>query len=357
MSPELAALRFDGSQKKAIDRILQTLNSPKAREFSLGGLAGSGKTTILKQAISDVEEMGLNVAVASFTGKAVDVLRKKGVAHAQTLHSLMYDFDPHTRVFHKRHELFVDGVIVDEASMVNKSLYEDLKSFDIPIVWVGDHGQLEPIGDNPNIMAKPDHVLERIYRQAHGSSILDVAHDLRLGKVPDWKAGPEVERLSFDKAMERILDFDIVLCATNITRNNVNRHIRRKKGYVLPVETGETMVCLRNNHDLGVFNGMLLKVAKVHRGIDGDSVLDLEEVGTGRRIPTSRCRMATGDDDLFKMDREIIALDYGTCLTVHKAQGSEFDRVLVIEERGSWDRRRWTYTAATRAAKHLAWTV
>lgn len=366
--PNVAALRFDPSQQEALDRILTTLASTRPGQFRLGGLAGSGKTTILRKAMTDAGVLGLDLAVASFTGKAVDVLRRKGIHQAQTLHSLMYHFDAETRTFHRKRSLGgderiprkVDGVIVDEASTVNKDLHDDLLSFKVPVVWVGDHGQLEPVGDNPNIMSKPDHVLERIYRQAEGSAILDVAHAFREGRVPDWKAGPEVERVLYNAAMERITEFDVVLCGKNATRHNVNRFVRRRKGFVLPVEAGETMVCLRNNRDHMVFNGMLLKVAAVHRPAGQDQVLDLEEVGTGRKILHVRCKLASADEDgngLQFLPRTTIALDYGYALSVHKAQGSEFDRVMVVEERGGWDMRRWRYTAASRAAKHLAWTV
>lgn len=353
-----ASIRFDASQEKALKRITATLSSGRPLEFTLGGLAGSGKSTILKEALQRTDDLGLDVAAGSFTGRAADVLRRKGVGRAQTLHSLMYEFDPGTRTFHRRTSLECQGVIVDEASMVNRDLCDDLRSFGIPIVWVGDHGQLEPIGDNPNLMAKPDMVLERIYRQAEGSAILDVAHAFRQGLVPDWKTGPEVARLSFNQAMEQILAFDVVLCATNITRMNVNRFIRRKKGRVLTVECGEMMVCLRNNRNLGIFNGMILEVDGIHRANGETYILDLKEVGTGRIIPRASCKMAQGgeENNFLGANRDIVYLDYGYCLSVHKAQGSEAGRVLVIEERGPWDRRRWNYTAATRASRFLAWT-
>jgi exodeoxyribonuclease V len=358
MSPDFAALRFDPSQEEALDRIHATLSSRKPKQFILSGFAGTGKTLVIREGIQRAHEAGLNIGVCSFTGKATDVLRRKGVRQAQTLHSLMYEFQPDTRTFRKKSKLEVDAVVVDEASTINRDLYEDLKSFQIPIVWVGDHGQLEPIGDNPNIMANPDLELDHIYRQAEGSAILDVAHAFREGLPPNWKAGREVSRLTFNQAMECILDFDIVLCGKNVTRHNINRHIRRKKGYVLPVEVGETIVCLRNNRDFMVFNGMLLKVTAVHRAnIQGQHQLDLEEVGTGRRIGRVQCKFPEIDEDMMTLSRDVIAIDYGACLTVAKAQGSEFGRVLVFEERGPWDRRRWTYTAATRAAKHLSWTV
>jgi exodeoxyribonuclease V len=57
-------------------------------------------------------------------------------------------------------------------------------------------------------------------------------------------------------------------------------------------------------------------------------------------------------------DKEIVLMDYGYCLTVHKAQGSDWDRVLVKEEVGqSWDARRWRYTAVTRARARLTYCL
>jgi exodeoxyribonuclease V len=377
--PKPAALRFDASQRVALDRILETLSDKSSQDFTLGGLAGSGKSSLLRKAVEDLGKLNRRIPVATFTGKAADVLRRKGIHHAQTLHSLIYDFDAETKTFHRVRKLEADGVIVDEASTVNKDLYFDLKSFKVPVVWVGDHGQLEPIGDNPNIMAKPDHVLERIYRQSRGSAILDVAHAFRQGLAPNWKSfvkqceghlatscdagcrfrGQEVARLSQKEAMERILDFDVVLCGLNQTRRNINDFIRRKQGRVMAIEPGETMVCLRNNRDHGVFNGMLLKVKRVHRSAGQDHILDLTD-GMDRTLTSVRCRLMAGRDDansLGTLSRDAIALDYGSCLSVHKSQGSEFGRVLVFEERGPWDMRKWRYTAASRASEFLAWTV
>ena len=69
-------------------------------------------------------------------------------------------------------------------SMISRKLYDDLKSFDLPILWVGDPGQLEPVGDDISLMKSPRIVLEQIHRQGEGSKILDLATHVRFPQSP-----------------------------------------------------------------------------------------------------------------------------------------------------------------------------
>jgi len=354
----LKTITFDPRQAEAVEAMVATLSRQRPSPFTLGGFAGSGKTTILKSVLERL--VGRTVAVAAFTGKATSVLRKKGIGHAQTLHSLIYHYDQETKEFYRRGRLEVggfaaDAVIMDEASMLNRSLHGDLLSFGLPVVFVGDHGQLEPIGDNPGVMLRPDLTLETIHRQADDSGILDVAHAFREGRVPKWNQ--DAQMVSYDEAMERLDDVDVVLCGLNATRSAVNDFIRKRRGVAGPFVEGETVVVLRNNPSFGVFNGMLLSVRRIRYELHGAYTMDLVDPDEGRVYEAVPCRLFQDvkSDDLREV-REVVALDYGYCLSVHKFQGSEADRVLVIEERGPWDGRRWRYTAATRASKKLLWT-
>ena len=157
----------------------------------ISGYAGTGKSFL----VSVMKEKLPNFSVCTYTGKAVDVLRKKGISDACTIHSLIYKplIDPNTNqialdengspIFILNPSIECSGVIIDEASMIGKDIYEDLCSFNIPLIFTGDGGQLEPIGDsNINLMANPDYTLETIHRNA--GEIAYFAEFIRNGYRP-----------------------------------------------------------------------------------------------------------------------------------------------------------------------------
>ena len=145
--------------------------------------------------------------------------------------------------------------------------------------------------------------------------------------------------------------------------DNVNRaagtcHDVRK----LPV-MGDKLVCLRNNHELNLLNGTQWKVLSVRKNNHERYELDLEEVDGGRTLmdvdvfPHYFERRA---DEMSHHDwREADHFDFGMAITCHKSQGSEWPRVLVIDESAAFRRdgaefqRRWRYTAITRASESL----
>ncbi len=362
-------------QNEAVEEAVNVLDGD-GLTLTIGGLAGTGKTTIVKSILESLRGKKF-IGVAAFTGKAVSVLRSKGVPRAQTLHSLMYtaeeDEDGVIR-FVKRAVLDVDGVIVDEASMINMSLYNDLLSYGKPVVFVGDHGQLEPIGDNPRVMDNPDIKLEEIHRQAEDSLILRFAHVVRQGKRVDWATVPDgdLQSASLAQAVSTCHKYDAIICGFNRTRNAMNRNVRRNLGFSGEPKPGEQLICLKNNRRRGVFNGMMFKVDDVRgeRTINaGGKLLRCLEVDAitddGTKMRSVPVYMVKEEDNISDLQRSIsgrfepIVADFGYALTCHKAQGSEHEKVLVLEEiwRGKWDERRWRYTAATRASKKLTWVV
>lgn len=367
----MTIIELSKEQEAAIDRVLAWQSTAKGSSvYTLGGYAGCGKTTVLQTILKRMHQNGVTCAVAAFTGKAVSVLRRKGLLQAMTLHRLMYEPEVDEATgkveFIKKDYLGVDLVIVDEASMVNQKLFDDLLSFSVPILAVGDHGQLEPVGADPGLMKRPDVTLTTIHRQSEGSPILTFAHRVRENQssirasvgIPE---DGEFELVEKADALQNCHEFDQVLCGFNRTRTKVNKLIRQRLGRTSLLEVGDRVICLRNNADLGVFNGLMGTVTHFRRMDNTVLYVDIEmEDGTKLEYaPISRevLEGTISSKDLFQMDRDILAFDYGYCVTVHKAQGSEWDRVLVLEETSSklWDSARWRYTAATRAAQHLTW--
>ncbi len=367
---ETVEIQLTAEQENAVEHALDCLLGETESGLTIGGFAGTGKTVLIKTIVERAREHDVNVAVVAFAGKAVEVLRRKGIHGARTLHSLIYKPDKVNGVltFTKNLNLECDAVIVDEASMINTGLYEDLLSFQVPVVFVGDHGQLEPIGDNPRIMEKPDIRLEKIHRQAEGSAILWLAHLFREGKRPNWNTvnSPEIRSVSKPEALRTCHQYDVVLCGFNRTRNAINHRVRQNRGISGDLVVGERLICLKNNRS-GYFNGMMFTVEKIHdqkksftpSGFLDCYVVDVKTDDGGSRSQVTVWLTKGQDVDLNDFDTKspIIVCDYGYSLTAHKAQGSEWSKVLIIEEiwREKWSSERWRYTCATRASQELAW--
>jgi exodeoxyribonuclease-5 len=361
--PEIApAFSLSADQQEAKDRILKWLEGPD-QEFRLGGYAGTGKSTVIKDILESVK---MPTGVGAFTGKAVSVLRKKDIFRAVTLHRMLYDMVVVNgkRTFVPKSWLPYNLVIVDEASMVSQELYDQLKKHRIKILFIGDPGQLEPVGANPNLMRKCDFVLKTIHRQAKGNPILKLADGVRKKKVKhediEWGelVGPDGSKLNI---LESIYDvdltsFDVALCAKNVTRHGINERYRALLNqYGQPI-VGDEVICLKNDRKLGIFNGMSMKIehigktfGKEHTGFFADLIDD-----DGERFESIPVLDKYFGKD-FKQNDEShngIPFDFGFCLTAWKAQGSSWEDILVIDEplyKTDW--ARWFYTNLTRTEK------
>ncbi len=218
-------------QKWALYQIVSGVRDKKLPEQSLGGYAGTGKTTLIKYLVKFFPKYG----VAAYTGKAANVLRKKGIM-ASTIHSRIYKpyFDNGSVYFDLTDDPGCDGFIIDEASMVSEDIYEDLKTFGLPLIFVGDHGQLEPIDSKLNLMQSPDYTLEEIHRNA--GSIAKFAEYLRKGYSSKYFDGADdcVEFLPNRGGVSDSLLTEVsqVICAFNKTRAAINAQTR--KAFQLP---------------------------------------------------------------------------------------------------------------------------
>lgn len=364
------AFPLTDEQEQALEKIIQWLDGPdRLTPYKQGGYAGTGKTTLIKVLRSEIARRYYSV-VTAFTGKAVNVLQKKGL-RAQTAHSLMYDVheDKDGSIYFEKKSSLKDNpdlIIWDEASMVSSDLLNTALSFGVPILFVGDPGQLPPVGDNPNLMLKPDNVLEKIHRQAELSPIIRFATNIRLGRtakpVPCEEPGltikPKIIRAS------EYLTSDQVICAKNVTRQNTNTMIRMQMGLKEKLLPNEKLICLRNDRRQGVFNGMHLTVKEIVADSSTYWMCNLEdEVGqkfNRMKVWKEPFILPMAKQDQIRVPYQHVWCDYGYCITCHKSQGSEWNKVLVLDEwmpPQVWDMKRWRYTAITRAAKELIYCV
>jgi|688.fasta_scaffold22242_6 exodeoxyribonuclease-5 len=323
--------------------------------YKLGGFAGTGKSTVIKHLVAALP----NFAVCAYTGKAASILRKKGIEQAKTIHSLIYKAhqDENNNVYFTL-ENYIDyeGIIVDESSMVSEEIYKDLTYFNKPIIFVGDHGQLEPIGDNKfNIMREPDFTLEKIHRNS--GEIAHFAEYVRNGYRPSsWQHRSSGEKVKFvDKNYYKqvVSDVDQIICAFNKTRAEVNRNVRVELGKNTDgPQVGDKIICLRNNKSKGLYNGMQGFIGWFHTKNFIQFVS--EEFSNDINIDLNFFNSIKYEFDFSKESPN--PFDYAYAITCHKAQGDEFDKVLVMEQKCDlWSHSKWTYTAASRAKKQLYW--
>lgn len=396
---------LSADQRAVYERIVEWKGRVRGAEvLTLGGYAGTGKSTLVSILALD-ESSFHRIGFCALTGKAAGVLRKKLqvaevdlVRHScSTIHGLIYtpNVDPVTGQilgYKRRHKLECDLVVVDEASMVPGDVFDDLCSYNIPILAVGDHGQLPPVKSNFKLMQNPLLRLEKIHRLAAENPIIRLSAEVRAsGQLPrsfhDGKHIRFIPKTEFHAEMaaryknKKAEDlFDVaVLTYTNRARTRVNDIIRAARFGKTPSGpvVDDQLICLKNAYlgkkgEVPVFNGMrgiLEAVGPTSKSylIDADMRMPEENVNFSAEL----CVPQFGREKTFASLEEFSAygfspghwsqagllFDYGSALTVHKAQGSAFSDLVVCYERPSVvppeEYARWLYTAVTRAADVL----
>jgi ATP-dependent exoDNAse (exonuclease V) alpha subunit len=389
-------IKLSKQQQNIHDQVIDWFSSSVPSNYlSIGGFAGTGKTTLigfitdtLKNKIGE-----LPIAYVTYTGKASLVLKSKiRLAfddYAGTIHSLIYrpiiDKNGKLIKWDLRNDVPYSLIILDEASMVSKDIWDDLKSYGIPILAVGDHGQLPPIGENNfSLMKKPHLLLTEIHRQARENPIIKLSMLVRdTGQIPTKTFGRNVVKLDYsDPRTQGILNRykyksdSQILCGLNKTRVKINNHIREMNKFDRhDPHKKEKLICLKNNKELNIMNGQIgyLNSAK----IETNYLLTLNMIMTGESMATNCLshRNVFGSVKYDVASKEIYnekilkgflhydkkpninLFDFGYCISVHRSQGSEWNTVLLIEERNYYqsddDYKRWLYTAITRARNRL----
>lgn len=365
-------LELKGDQPGAVDKVAEWLKKPRNQReqvFRLYGGAGVGKTTVAQVLAQD-----FNTHFMTLSGKAALVMRSKGAAGATTIHSAIYRPDDSRGdvQFVLNKESFIrelDLLVVDEVGMVGQTLGEDLMSFGVPILALGDPNQLQPpSGEAAYFTSRPaDFMMNEILRQAKDSPIITMAYDALNGVLKPGKYGNcnvYSSKVKDHVVRESMLAADQVLCGKNATRVNNNVSFRNWLGLsgdaagFLPTE-GERLICLANNHKKGILNGEQFKLLSMlpcqmsnmlkFLAVSMDSGSDVPVEFT---VPYEWFRGA--ESELDRYDRlNFEQATYAYCMTVHKAQGSQWKKVTILDESRSFkeSRANHLYTALTRAAE------
>lgn len=363
------------------------------REVSLAGLAGTGKTDLivhLPDFLGIPRDDVLYVAVAN---KAVHVLRQKAELRgyeirAGTVFSHLYeppgsdrhclrcpartdsgpchgrgrcdcgDLEKKPRAVHEREEAKL--IIADEASMIQKADYElFLEALGPKFLFVGDSGQLPPVNSPGGwtVVSNADVKLKRIMRQAKDSVILQFAREVRRGadlhEYEDGEYGEngDVELQDFGLDFKAEWEhFDprksAVIVWTNDFRRARNADARevllgRRKG--APLGAGDVLMSVGNDSSLGIFNGSQAVVRDVEKTHREWYVATLEMLDVGRIIDSVRINRdkLDNDDQIWERWTSGHHFIYGYAITCHKAQGSEWDDVLVYDNYRGDTPKKW----------------
>lgn len=357
----------------------------------ISGYAGSGKSTLVKFIVQSLPGVDpeKDVVYATFTGKAAQVLLKKGNKNVSTLHKLLYESLPRPDGSWYRkpvERIPYKIVVIDEVSMVPDSMIQQLFKYSCYVIALGDPFQLPPVtkDDANTLLDKPHVFLNEIMRQAQESEIIRVSMDIREGKDLSLLDGKEVK--VFDKSQfttDMMLWADQVLVGTNATRINLNNTMRDLLGRSGGPQEGDKVICLKNEWDIiadnydplvngtiGYLKNPYSTFVSVPRFLGGhrfdvlqsnfvtdggatftDLNMDKKMIMTGEKCCDWKTAYAIGRNQAhkYKLPKEFT---YGYAITCHKSQGSQWDKVLIVEEKFPFDKTehaRWLYTAVTRA--------
>ena len=413
MEEKTATLTAD--QQEAAALIEAWYHHLNTQIFVLCGYAGTGKTFLVDYVVRALGLVaGESAAFVAPTGKAASVLIKAGVP-ATTVHSLIYtreediEVDENGEVISEQFLRFVRResidskiklIVLDETSMVSDDVLRDLLSFGVKCLCCGDPAQLPPVGGSNTLLRSPVITLREIVRQERDNPIVRLAERIRAGERPqygEYGSVSVVPRRSLDAAARRKLfcEADQIIVGTNRTRALVNREVRAFRGIpperILP-EEGEKIICTLNDWskpldergDFHLVNGIIGTCYHVREQLDGLGQLDFQPEflpdrvedlpfdtgifvrgqyyhGYGNRacLLTNGILVHEGNREMlrrFKVRREdtVCRFEFAYAVTCHKAQGSEYDFVVVVDESGFFENgREWLYTAVTRAKKRL----
>jgi exodeoxyribonuclease-5 len=359
-------MSWSPQQDAALKAVSEWLRRGGQPVFRLFGYAGTGKTTLAKHIAEGVDG---EVAFGAYTGKAALVLRSKGCPDASTIHSMIYrsresdEGGPQFVLNRQSAAAKADLIIIDECSMVDEELGRDLLSFGQPVLVLGDPAQLPPVkGGGFFTEGDPDVMLTEVHRQAQDDPIVHLSMMVREGgrlELGAYGKSSVIRRRDVDATM--VMEADQVLVGLNKTRRLYNTRIRELNGYRDPMPAaGEKLVCLRNDKTKGLLNGGTWLIQAL-RGLRNDLLrMDVIPEDESRRKPVDvsvlKAFFEGAEDDIpFAMRRESDEFTYGYALTVHKAQGSQWDDLVLFDESYAFreHRSRWLYTALTRAAERV----
>ena len=380
-------MKLNEQQAQAIEALRKWWYNGNKQVFQISGAAGTGKTTLIRYLINEIKLEHDEVLFTAFVGKATLAMTRNGL-NAKTLHSAIcyckdepvldengnvvteYNRRVTKRVFTRRRKIDprIRLIVVDEGSMVPAKMADWLLKFKVPIIVLGDLNQLPPVIGDSFFLKEPDVVLTQIMRQSSESPIPYFAQNVLQNGTkclsPGLQIGDKINVLSkADITPELLKDYDVIICGTNKTRNNLNTYIRERiygRTQEYPV-IGDKLICRENDwtfsvDDVYLINGLIGYVTDIDLESISDYTMKIDFKpefmdNEFKNVTLDRIYMGLSPNDKRFYRSNYHKFEYGYAITCHLSQGSQYNRVLVFNESfgTAEERRKWLYTAVTRA--------
>ena len=385
-------MELTDKQNTALNIAVQRFHD-KEKYTVISGYAGSGKTSLVKYIVAALHIPETSVCYATYTGKAAQVLMRKGNKNISTLHKLLYDTvrkADGTYIHVPKITIPYQIIVADECSMIPKNMVTLLLKHQCYTIFLGDPFQLPPVDsfDANDLLEHPHIFLDEVLRQNQENEIIRLSMDIREGRPLNSFNGKDVKVFGANQLVDGMYTWaDQILVATNRTRIAINNEMRKKAGFGDAPEIGDKIIALKNNWDIVSDNNEPLvngTIGYLNEGyktffrypyyINGGGTVDIyrtsfaSETGGEFEITLDYKLLTTGEKSLDNRTEYLLSKNikfmhsipeevaYGYAITTHKAQGSQWDKVLVLEETFPFNKlehARWLYTAATRAVQKL----
>lgn len=401
---EYSSIDYTDDQTATLNLVANAIDVHSGtKEVIISGFAGTGKTTILynmvKYALSNNKFKELFILAP--TNKALVVLKSKialNEKYFSTLHSVLYGAPDEDGQWIQSKTLYNSIVFIDESSMISVEILQDIrKTFqNCLIIYLGDGYQLEPVGNDPKLLKNPNIVLQQVMRNA--GDILNYSIDIRNNKkIIAPTSYNTINIVSFNQALNIYIEElkkekdSIFLVADNKKRVEVNKVVRRALQYNEEIVNNEKLIAINNSSYLANGETFIINNFKIKnklliefRGfndvfynqycvcieVDKKCVIVLPECNTPSfhssqfsYIDYDILEKLVGTDNIqfdesgryHSLKKEVIICTYAYAISVHKSQGSQWEKVYVNipNYKAKWDEGRWYYTAITRAVKEL----
>jgi exodeoxyribonuclease V len=385
---------LNSQQAEAVIKAEKWWKSQYKQVFEISGPAGSGKTTIVYELIKNMGLEHDEVLFMAYVGKAAMVLSMKG-NNAKTIHSSIYRLEDVPKLDENGLPIKKNGrvvkitkfvrkeflpkkiklLVVDEGSMVDRKTAEDILSFNLPVLVLGDLNQLPPVYGEPYFLRNPDVILTKIMRQSENNPIIYLSQKaLRGEKIEYGKYGDKCYVIPKEQINDNLLiNSDIIICGKNETRQNINTYYRQQ---IMGVKSnfpviGDKIVCRQNNWKLTIddniflTNGLIGYIEDIYldtynkKSICIDFRPEFLKDKCFRKIPIDYEYLFQPLTEKDNKKSFYNKFQFARAITCHLAQGSQYPKVLIYKERlGTWEyQRKWDYTAITRAVDGLVLAI
>ena len=388
-------------QQYAYDCIIDFLKDEDKKQIALIGRAGTGKTALITKIFKDLEDVyeDINVCFYTPTHKALSVLKEKNRSKFCycTLHSLLglspkidlLTFDPDNLEFGNGANSvisFFKVIIIDEASMVNEKLYNLIteKCKNTKIIFLGDEAQLPPIGEKKSKCLQIESVVLNEIMRTDILEIKNICNRIRNKiqiRLEDYIGGTNVKTLT-SKQVENLANLNeyIILSFKNENVSKWNKYVKSTVSNKLfdsneklilkkPIEIDDTII---NNGEIVIVkhyeyvsdNKIYLQIYYDNKTYILKVELDINKYEKEKKDLIEKIRKGEKQwkyyYEVFKRENLILGEDFDYCyaLTIHKSQGSTFNKVIVNTKDIQGDlAKQILYVAVTRVKEELIFMV